>query len=157
MNIFVLDLEPKKCAEYHCDKHIVKMILETAQLLSTVCRSFGIDYGYKLTHKNHPCSIWLRESYKNVEWLWKLGIELCHEYQKRYKKQHKSFNIIQYTPLNDLYEIMENKDKMTNFKLAMPDQYKTDDPVLSYRQYYINEKKNIAKWKFTETPDWMIK
>jgi hypothetical protein len=154
MNIFVLDLDPKKCAEYHCDKHVIKMILETAQLLSTVCRYYDIDHGYKLTHKNHPCSIWLRESYQNVVWLWKLGIELCHEYERRYKKVHKSFGVIQFTPLDDLYKIYENKTEMTSFKLAMPDQYKTENPVESYKLYYLNEKKDIAKWKHSQIPEW---
>jgi hypothetical protein len=58
MNIFLLDSNIKKCAQYHCDKHVVKMILESAQILSTVLRLNGVDQGYKTTHANHPCTLW---------------------------------------------------------------------------------------------------
>ena len=63
MNIFVLDQNIEKCAKYHCDKHVIKMILESAQMLSSVVRIQGFDIGYKLTHKNHPCSIWAGNHY----------------------------------------------------------------------------------------------
>lgn len=60
MNIFYLDKDPKLCAQYHCDKHVVKMILESAQLLCTaVNEAAGKEVApYKSTHVNHPCSIW---------------------------------------------------------------------------------------------------
>src|ERR1700761_7698925 len=100
MNIFVLDLDPKTCAKYHCDKHVVKMILETAQLLCNAQRKCGINPKirielYKETHKNHPCSIWASQSIKNYEWLSTLGIFLCDEYTERYNKIHKSHKLIQ--------------------------------------------------------------
>ena len=68
MNIFVLDLDVKKCAEYHVDKHVVKMILESAQLLCGVHHIVSpdnVNIPYKLSHKNHPCSIWTRKSLSN--------------------------------------------------------------------------------------------
>ena len=78
MNIFVLDEDVEKCAEYHCDKHVIKMILESAQMMSAVVRLNGHDTGYKLTHKNHPCTIWARKSLSNYIWLKSL-ISLLHQ------------------------------------------------------------------------------
>ena len=85
MNIFFLDFDTNKCAEYHCDKHVVKMILETAQLLCGVHhmviheRLSNDQVPYKLSHKNHPCAIWTRESLSNYLYLCDLGLELCKE------------------------------------------------------------------------------
>ena len=79
MNIFVLDTDLEKCAEYHCDKHVVKMILEYAQMLSSVVRLQGHDVGYKLTHKNHPCTIWARESLSKYNRLKRLTRLLNYE------------------------------------------------------------------------------
>ncbi len=92
MNIFVLDQDPKVCAKYHNNKHVVKMILETAQLLCGVHHMVEskIEIPYKLSHKNHPCSIWARECIENYVWLCDLGMELCFEYTYRYGKKHKS-------------------------------------------------------------------
>ena len=98
MNIFILDTNPRKCAEYHNDKHVVKMILETAQLLCGVhwITQSTYEIPYKLSHKNHPCSIWARECIENYNWLCELGIELCEEYTYRYGKRHKSQDIIEW-------------------------------------------------------------
>ena len=84
MNIFVLDTDPIKAAQYHADKHVVKMITETAQLLnSTYYFTNEKDKAsYKLTHKNHPCSIWARESLDNWVWLKQLGLALYDEYKQ---------------------------------------------------------------------------
>lgn len=159
MNIFVLDLDPVKAAEYHCDKHVIKMILETGQLLSTTCRYFDIDYGYKKTHVNHPCAIWARQSYQNILWLQRLGIELCFQYTKRYFKLHKSLDVILQLPLDEIREKFGKNNielnNMTRFALAMPEQYKTNDVVESYRNYYIHEKKDICTWKI-DKPVWFI-
>ena len=65
MNIFVLDNDPFKAAEYQCDKHVVKMVLETAQLLCSAHETAP----YKRTHYNHPCAIWTRSSLSNYMWL----------------------------------------------------------------------------------------
>jgi hypothetical protein len=73
MNIFILDEIPEKCARYHCDAHVIKMILESAQMLSTTVRLSGIDRGYKITHQNHPCTLWTGESLSNWQWLRELG------------------------------------------------------------------------------------
>lgn len=156
MNIFVLDYDPKSCAQMHCDKHVVKMILETAQLLCGVHHMTNQEtehVPYKLSHKNHPCSIWARECIENYIWLCDLGLELCEEYTYRYGKRHKSQEIIEWCLLN-LPKIKEN-GTVTDFKLAMPDECKIDNnPILSYRKYYIDFKKDFAKWKNRDVPNW---
>ena len=100
MNIFVLDTDPRKCAIYHNNVHCIKMILETAQLLSGVHWVQGGTAPYKLSHKNHPCAIWARECIENYVWLCDLGIELSKEYSYRYGKRHKSQDIIEWCLLN---------------------------------------------------------
>jgi hypothetical protein len=152
MNIFVLDLEPKKCAEYHMDKHAVKMILESVQLLCGVHWVTGSEAPYKLSHKNHPCSIWVRECYENYVWLCDLGMELCKEYSHRYGKRHKSQDIIEWCIVNK--PNIRNNGDITPFALAMPDECKIGDTVESYRTYYIKEKYKIATWKNREIPYW---
>ena len=154
MNIFVLDTDPRTCAVYHNDKHVVKMILETAQLLCGVHHATDSQYDipYKLSHKNHPCAIWSRECYENYIWLCDLGLELCNEYTYRYGKRHKSEDIIEWCLLN-VPNIPEKGD-ITPFALAMPDECKVGDAVASYRVYYMVEKRGMAVWKNREVPEW---
>jgi hypothetical protein len=154
MNIFVLDTDTRKCAEYHNDKHVVKMILETAQLLCGVHWATESKYEipYKLSHKNHPCAIWARECIENYVWLCDLGIELCEEYTHRYGKRHKSQDIIEWCMVHNP-NIRTNGD-ITTFAMAMPDECKIGHPVVSYRQYYMVEKRSFATWKNRETPNW---
>lgn len=151
MNIFILDLDFEKNAEYHVNRHVVKMITEAAQLLSGAVRVSGLDEGYNLTHRNHPCSIWTRESIENWLWLWNLTDALHEEYRYRYglHKTHKAFEIASKLTIPKLPNI-----GLTPFKLAMPNEYKSDDAVYSYRQYYIHEKRHIADWKYREKPYW---
>jgi hypothetical protein len=154
MNIFFLDFDTKKCAEYHCDKHVVKMILETAQLL---CGSHWVTGGeapYKLSHKNHPCAIWVRESLSNYLYLCDLGLELCKEYTYRYGKRHKSQDIIEWCLINkpNIHDV-----DFTTPPLAMGDEFKIDNDVIeSYRNYYREAKKKFVKWKCRPIPDWFI-
>ena len=85
MNIFMLDNDTKLAAQYHNDKHCVKMCLEYAQLLCTARHESGDSTArYRPTHKNHPSAIWVRESLNNYVWLCQLGIDLCKEYTERY-------------------------------------------------------------------------
>jgi len=147
MNIFVLDLNPKTCAELHCDKHVVKMIVETAQLLCSAHHIIGTKLTdlYKLTHKNHPCSIWARESSDNYKWLVRLGLHLCDEYTNRYNKIHKTSTLL----LNLLTTQPEkfSTHQHTERPLCMPDKYHSTYVVESYINYYKNEKKDILKYK----------
>lgn len=152
MNIFVLDLKPSVCAQYHNDKHVVKMILETAQLLCGSHWVTGSEAPYKLSHKNHPCSIWVRESLENYNWLCELGIQLCQEYQYRYGKTHKTFEVIKWC-CNHLPNIPSKG--FTTPALAMPETYKVPgNPVKSYRNYYLGEKRSFCNWKERNIPDW---
>lgn len=151
MNIFVLDHSIDKSVEYYFDKHIVKMVTESAQLLSSAVRLSGIDAGYKLTHKNHPCAIWTRESLSNWHWLQELTRAMNDEYRYRYDKSvdHKAYTIAASLPEPNIEDI-----GLTPFRLAMPDQYKCDDAVQSYRNYYCGEKQHIAQWRKRDIPYW---
>jgi hypothetical protein len=154
MNIFLLDTDTRKCAQYHCDKHVVKMILETAQLLCGVHHMTGQvtnQVPYKLSHKNHPCAIWSRESLSNYLYLCDLGLELCKEYTYRYGKRHKSQEVIEWCVTNKP-NICDKE--FTEPARAMPNEYKVDSVVESYRNYYIGEKSKIAVWKNREIPEW---
>ena len=155
MNIFVLDTDTRKCAEFHNDKHVVKMILETAQLLCGahwMSEGGQYDIPYKLSHKNHPCAIWVRECIENYEWLCDLGIELCEEYTHRYDKRHKSQDIIEWCIVHP--PNIRTNGEITPFALAMPDECKVGNPVESYRRYYMTDKRDIAAWKNREIPNW---
>jgi hypothetical protein len=153
MNIFLLDYDVKKCAQSHVDKHVVKMILETAQLLCGVhwITDSQSAAPYKLSHKNHPCSIWTRESLSNYLYLCELGLELCYEYTYRYGKRHKSQDVIEWCVVNK--PNIEDKG-FTEPAKAMPDEYKVDDAVESYRNYYCGAKSSFASWKGREIPEW---
>ena len=151
MNIFVLDHDPKVAAQMHCDKHIVKMIIEVAQMLCTVGRQNGFETPYRSTHARHPCTLWAGESKSNWNWLIEHGIEMSEEYTRRYGRVHKSSEVIHWCANND---IGPSEDKgLTPFAKAMPDEYKVDDPVQSYRNYYLGAKAHFARWK-TGAPNW---
>ena len=154
MNIFFLDFDTKKCAEYHCDKHVVKMILETAQLLCGSHWVTGSEAPYKLSHKNHPCAIWVRESLSNYLYLCDLGLELCKEYTYRYGKRHKSQDIIEWCLVNkpNIHDV-----DFTVPPIAMGDEFKIGNDVIeSYRNYYIKAKSSFTVWKNRPIPDWLI-
>jgi hypothetical protein len=153
MNIFMLDWDVKKCAEYHCNKHCTKMCVEYAQLLCGAhhITNSKLDIPYKLTHKNHPCSIWVRNSLSNYLYLCELGLELCKEYTYRYGKRHKSQDVIEWCVTN-LVNICDKG--VTEPPKAMPDEYKTKDVIQSYKNYYIGAKKEFALWKKREIPTW---
>ena len=150
MNIFVLDRDPYKAAEMMCDKHVVKMILETAQMLCTVAAQQGHDTPYRPTHAKHPCTIWASVSQANWEWLIEHGFGLCEEYTRRYHKTHKSQAVIEWCQKLNLHFA---SDEQTPFAQAMPPQYKSDSAVDAYRAYYHGEKARFAKWK-TGAPEW---
>jgi hypothetical protein len=158
MNIFFLDENPTMSARYHVDKHVVKMILETAQLLCgvhhTVNPSSSHQVPYKLSHKNHPCAIWARESLSNYLYLCELGLELGKEYTYRYGKRHKSIDVINWCIINkpNIPDI-----GFTTPAMAMPDEYKVDSVVESYRNYYMGAKISLASWKNREKPFWFGK
>ncbi len=155
MNIFVLDFDPQKAAMYHNDKHVVKMIVETAQLLCSVhhMTSDKTDIPYKLISKNHPCAKWARKSRENYLWLLELGLYLCKEYEHRYGKVHKSLSCLAWCVSN-----RPNLPSLgiTSFALAMPEEHMTDNAIFSYRLYYLKDKNHLANWTKREKPDWYI-
>lgn len=157
MNIFFLDENPKLCAQYHNNSHCIKMILETAQLLCSVHHVTGQNTDqvpYKLSHKNHPCAVWARESLSNYSYLCELGLELGKEYTHRYGKRHKSIDVIEWCIVNkpNIPDI-----GFTTPAMAMPDEFKVDSVVESYRNYYMGAKDNLASWKNREKPFWFGK
>jgi len=180
MNIFYLDHDPKKCAQYHCDKHVVKMIIEYAQLLSTAHRILDgkmyldltangrrikrwklHDYRepvlYKASHINHPSAVWVRQDFSHYQWLWNMASELCQEYRHRYggetDKQHKTSLVIQklsYAPDN-----ISRTGLFAEPPQAMPEDVKVPgDSITAYRNYYKVHKAKFAKWTNRETPSW---
>lgn len=169
MNIFYLDTNPKICAQYHCDKHVVKMCIEYAQILSTAHRfldgTLSIEKTknnrnikrwlhpneslYKSTHVNHPSSIWARESKENYIWLFNLYKNLCAEYTYRYNKIHGSSKLL------DILEIPPTNIKqngLTKVPQAMPEHLRTTDSVIAYRNYYKIEKLSILKYTRRDLP-----
>lgn len=173
MNIFYLDKNPELCAQYHCDKHVVKMIIEYAQLLSTAHRILDgqefIDNSsgrkikrwklsdnrelmlYKASHINHPSNVWARTSSGNYIWLLTLWKFLLKEYTHRYGKQHKTGELeFVLTRIPDNIPMQNMQDP----PLAMPEECKTYDAMSSYRQYYTMKKYAFAKWTNRKIPEW---
>lgn len=176
MNIFVLDKDLDKCAEYHVDKHIVKMPLEAAQMLCTnmwIDKYFGYvpdklskeqlaelreikkneprDFPYLPTMHNHPCTIWARTSFDNYEWLVCYALALNEEYGYRYGKEHKSVCEV-ILKLPDPVSIP--RLGLTDFAQAMPDELKGKDAVKAYRDFYHKDKAVFASWKYRDKPPW---
>ena len=152
MNIFYIHPDPIESARQLADDHIRKMQIESAQMCCTAHWENGSEAPYKLSHRNHPCSIWARECVENYVWLCDLGIELCKEYSYRYGKKHKSQEIIEWCMIN-IPNIKQN-GSLTKFALAMPDEYKVDSSVESYRNYYNGAKTSFAVWKNRDVPQW---
>lgn len=153
MNIFVLDHDTKKSAQYHCDKHVLKMCIEYTQLLSSVHHFLKKPAGYKLTHKNHPCAVWARSSMENYKWLLDLVTDLGEEYSYRYGgKVHKSVQIAKSLPVPEL-----ESSGLTEQPKCMPAHLtQISDVVEAYRMYYCTDKARFCTWKKRENPGWFI-
>ena len=157
MNLFILSLIHAECAEYMIDKHVHKILLEAVQMLCTAMRLLTSDNDpclYRITHKNHPVSIWCRESRENFIWTLDLVDALHHEWQYRHNhtKTHKSYLVAQY--IREHIPTTFPSTGLTPFALAMPDIYKTIAPVESHRAYYKADKAAIATWKKRSKPSW---
>ena len=164
MNIFFLSRSPKEAAELHCDKHVVKMILESTQLLYSAHWVLNPENippnAYKKTHINHPCAIWIRTSLTNYLWLCSLAWNLCKEYQYRYgaHKVHKSEQHILWLLENPPLNIP--RLGLTVPPQAMPDQYKQKDPIDGYRMYYVEDKfkrRGIVNYTKRNWPIFLLK
>lgn len=176
MNIFYIDKDPVQAAIWMVDKHVVKMILETAQLLSTAHRvldgtvysdasksgrkvsRYRLDDGrdsviYQATHVNHPSAIWCRQSVENYLWLVEHMYALLDEYTYRYGKKHKCYEIaihLQSPPFN-----LKEYD-MTPMPCAMDKEYiVSTEPVDNYRNYYKAGKASLHKWTKRDAPEWI--
>ena len=177
MNIFYLSNNPTNCAQQHVDKHVVKMTLEYGQLMSTAPR--GLDgqpyYGktknnrniqrwllpdsreevvWKASHFNHPSGIWVRQSADHYTWLYSLWLEMLSEYTHRYGKKHAAERM---KPVfSTLPKNIPQLGWLSDPPPAMPDEYKVDTVIQSYRNYYKGDKKSFASWKNRDTPTWFI-
>ena len=183
MNIFILDEDPAEAARQQCDKHVVKMIVESAQMLSTAHRMLDgykdkrlsksgkrmVNYWvhpnknlentlYKAVHHNHPCTVWTMESSANYNWHYQHFIALCTEYQHRYNKIHSTQNLLEELLLNKPNNI-PSKD-LTPFALAMkhePQCIHEGQAVRSYRLYYQTKLARMPMvWSYRPTPEWFL-
>lgn len=204
MNIFVLDKDPKKAAQYHVDKHVIKMILESSQMLATAyytsrgIKSFsklheskekelmmvevfegfprraGDEKGtlpttfwirginpYRPAFVHHLCTQWAGKCIENWNWLHSLALELCKEFTHRYGKTHACQEILEWMSENPA--LSESLGRITPHALAMPNEYiyyrwdnKEADPVQSYRNYYLGEKKALFSWTNRKTPKFVL-
>ena len=151
MNIFVLSTHPQTAARMQHDKHVVKMVLESTQML---CTAFDKPFKppYKKAYINHPCTVWARTSIENYKWLLIHALSLSSEYTYRYDRIHACNKVIKWCWRR--YESIKFPKKgLTERPLAMPVKYKTNDAVESYIKYYIGEKLTNAKWTKREKPD----
>ena len=145
MNIFYLDKDPVKAAKLQYNKHVVKMILESAQMLCTAHHCImgdDADVPYKIAHKNHPSTIWVRQSGENYSWLYYHMMALGKEYTKRYGKKHLSI-----TKCEDKLAILPGgilETGLTKMPQCMPDEYKDECSIQAYWNYYIGEKHSVA-------------
>lgn len=162
MNIFAIEHTPQLIAQSHTDRHIVKMPTEMAQMISFTY--YHSDHwtgeinpvlmNFNKAHDKHPCSLWIRESSMNFVLACMIGIELVNEYRYRYdsNKHQRALDIFNYALLNmpDF-----NSAEQTNFALAMPDKFKVDCPIESYRNYYREDKQHLHTWKKRNKPQWI--
>jgi len=155
MNIFVLSYSPVKAAQYQCDKHVVKMCLESVQLLCTVLRlkGYNSDKLYKMTHKNHPTTLSLLDNRTNLSWLLAHTAALFREYTYRYGKVHKSNDIF----IECLRMLPSDIVRDKPFSIAKVTNNDKQDIVESYREYY-KSKRGIMdmRWTGRSIPEWLL-
>jgi hypothetical protein len=154
MNIFILDADQFLSAQYHCDRHINSQLKEAVQILSTVCRLNGIEEGYHITHKNHPCTIWAGTNRSNFNWLKSFIFALNSEWKYRYghERNHKSYEVGIHLSIPHL-----PNGRITPFVQAMPDDCKHPNAIEAYRNYYLKYKQHLWNWKNRPIPWWILK
>jgi hypothetical protein len=170
MNIFFLDSDPEKSAEYHCDKHVVKMLLEIVQLLFTAHHILGTPkelLAYKpISNVKHPMCIWIIKSSENYKYGAVLGLCLSKEYTYRYEKIHSCDKHIKWLINNvpNCTGLIDYSDKtvlsknnilnLTRIPLCMPEDSMNNNTIESYRKYYRIHKVYFAKWTSRNVPHW---
>lgn len=168
MNRFVTHTDPVIAAQHQCDKHIRKMIVEEAQMLSTALREnqspFVTPDLYKSAHKQHPCTLWAQASYANWMWAYEHFIGLCDEYDYRFNSPHRTKDVMRkvFTSIVDNDGFMQSwrKIKLTAHPQCFGDwPHKTSEswPVMAYRSYIRDYKANVMKsmkWTRRNPPIW---
>lgn len=187
MNIFALSTNPVYSAQMMCDKHVPKMIVESAQMMASALRrheelllSEHVDYAdidelftikgvttkkgtpYKGGYAHHPCTVWAGDSWGNFMWLAEHAAALLYEFTARFGEGHVRHAC--WMPINNMRQIgriiqSQKQEAKTTFVMAMPDEYKQEGKeVLAYRDYYFGEKKAFAKWeKGRDCPNWWLR
>lgn len=164
MNIFFTDTDPVKCAIALDDKRVIKMILESTQLLCTAINEHGGSSPYKSTHKNHPSAVWARESLENFDWLHRHAVALSLEYTHRYGKTHKCLGVLMDILEQDFQNYIP-EGPLTNFAncaahKALGLSFKHIEPVtLAYRQYLKERWKTDKRkptWTNRDKPEWLL-
>lgn len=150
MNVFVTDVSPSKSAQVLPDKHIVKMPLETCQMVSIIFSKWYYDWGtinkidgtpyntVKGAFRNHPCTKWAADNHYNLAWLITHGIHLCFEYEHRYQKRHSCLNTLEEAMVifhNNAKISISEHTNVKEFTRAMPDEYKLDDSIDTFTAY----------------------
>ena len=163
MNIFYLARDPREAARALHDKHIVKMCLETAQIMSTVAAEKArglvpLPRCYRPTHENHPCVKWARESFANWVWLARHGKAIGEEYSHRFRgKVHASAEVIEgLAEWGEENALLWSSWTATPPAQAMPEAYRREDPVEAYRAYYLKEKVHQSRWTNAPVPEWVL-
>lgn len=164
MNLFILDNDIRQSVQWHFDSHVRKIILESLQITATNIEHLtGIVHPHKpyvsKRHLNHPCTIWGRQSFQNMRYILDYCEALLEEFQFRQKDNNHHASEPMFHFFNILSGFIQNDvtlpyNEQTPFALAMPDCYKSNDAVASYRNYYIGEKQHLAKWTRREPPPW---
>ena len=155
MNIFIFDTDIKKNVKQYCNRHVVKMITESAQILCTVLHKNGIEAHYKPTHANKEVTIWAGRSKANFIYLLELGLAIGNEYTYRYGKIHKSQYVL--FDIQDKLSRIEFKEfELTPF-IQYTKEIKHEDVTIAYRMYFNKYKQHIAKWKKRDVPEWFVK
>lgn len=158
MQIFILDYNIQKNSMYYVNRHVCKTQTEIAQMLSTVYhKRFKRElpeFLYKPTHEKHPCVFWIQESIQNFEYTIKLGLALHDEYNFRYPNRKYQREKTIFLWAKDNLPSIEYK-RLTPFAQAMPEKYKSNDAVKSYRAYYLAEKSHLFKWTNRQKPKWI--
>lgn len=161
MNIFMLDDDMQICAEYHCDKHVGKMLLESVQILCTVLHQQSYEnLPYKPTHANHPCTKWAGYSTGNFKQLTLLATKLANEFEYRFGKRHKSAEALkQVLIMTNMNSDLPMDDHIASRPMmAMPDKYKGMDHVAAYREYYRSKLAQWGEMRYTnrDIPEFLI-
>ena len=156
MNIFYIHADPIIAAQQLADDHIRKMQIESAQMCCTTHWMNGGEAPYKKAHYNHPSTKWVRESIQHYRWLVDHGLEICNEFIKRYGKRHKTQDVLEWCRNNEP-NIPDNG--FTSPPQCMPDEYKKDDTIMAYREFYIKDKigvKGLGWKKLGNAPEWIF-